>query len=267
MTSALCLTGCRVVFWTDFQGPKGDSYTVKRPPYFPLYVKDFAADPVVEAMSTEAVGAYILLLCKAWHLDPPASLPADDRVLARWARLSPEQWSEVKSEVIAAFTLGDDGRMHQKRLRQEFEGFRQKSKKRQAAAQSRWDMQKDDQKQCTSNANASTRGSGSESEVWNLLSDGLKTEKFRGAWNEWEAYRREIKKKLTKASVKKQIKQLEKLGHDAAIESIEQSIRNGWTGLFDPRDSAGASGKASGGARERKRTAAARREFDEDLEL
>lgn len=85
-----------------------------KPPYFPFYPKDFAADDAVELMSTKAVGAYILLLCKAWHQDPPASLPNDDRVLARWSRLEPDDWREVKPEVVAAFTVGSDGRLHQK---------------------------------------------------------------------------------------------------------------------------------------------------------
>lgn len=89
-------------------------------PYFPLYVKDFAADSKVEAMSTEEVGAYILLLCKAWHERPPGSLPADDAVLARWARLTPQRWSECKPRVLSCFEQRSDGRWHQKRMASEF---------------------------------------------------------------------------------------------------------------------------------------------------
>ncbi len=52
------------------------------------------------------------------------------------------------------------------------------------------------------------------------------------AWNEWVAFRKEQRKKLTPMSIKKQIKFLEKHKADhAAI--IEQSIKNGWTGLFE----------------------------------
>lgn len=94
-----------------------------KPPYFPFYVNDFISDPYVELMSTTAVGAYILLLCRSWHLDPPASLPDDDRQLARWARLTADEWTEVRPEVLLAFTLGSDSRLHQKRLRQEYERF------------------------------------------------------------------------------------------------------------------------------------------------
>jgi uncharacterized protein YdaU (DUF1376 family) len=89
------------------------------PPYFAFYPKDFSADHLVESMTTLQVGAYILLLCKAWQADPPASLPADDAVLARLARLSPAEWSAAKAAVLAPFKLGSDNRYHQKRLRQE----------------------------------------------------------------------------------------------------------------------------------------------------
>jgi transcriptional regulator of heat shock response len=50
-------------------------------------------------------------------------------------------------------------------------------------------------------------------------------------WSEWVAYRKEQGKKLTDRSVKLQIKELSgDIPNHVAI--IEQSIRNGWTGLF-----------------------------------
>ena len=103
-------------------------------PYFPFYVNDFAADPVVEAMTAEQVGAYILLLCKAWSLKDPGLLPANDEVLARWARLTPERWSEVKSGVLAAFTVSaTDGQLCQKRMRKEYAKLCQSKRSRQEA--------------------------------------------------------------------------------------------------------------------------------------
>lgn len=53
-----------------------------------------------------------------------------------------------------------------------------------------------------------------------------------GAWNSWVSYRAEIKKKLSPSMIKQQLKFLEErqLQH---VEIIEQSIRNGWTGLFE----------------------------------
>lgn len=51
-------------------------------------------------------------------------------------------------------------------------------------------------------------------------------------WDEWETYRSEIKKKLTKTTVARQLKFLEDHKADHA-QIIANSIGNGWTGLFE----------------------------------
>lgn len=51
------------------------------------------------------------------------------------------------------------------------------------------------------------------------------------AWNAWVEYRKEKKQKLTSKTIALQIKFLEK-DIPNHVEIIEQSIRNGWTGLF-----------------------------------
>jgi hypothetical protein len=54
-------------------------------------------------------------------------------------------------------------------------------------------------------------------------------------WDEWVSYRIEIKKQMTPATVKKQIKFLEKFTPDQQQTIIDQSIQNGWAGLFEPK--------------------------------
>lgn len=54
---------------------------------------------------------------------------------------------------------------------------------------------------------------------------------FHRAWTEWFAYRKEIKKKMTETTIRKQFKDLAAHTEADAIQIIEQSIRNGWTGL------------------------------------
>jgi len=56
---------------------------------------------------------------------------------------------------------------------------------------------------------------------------------FSKTWSEWQSYRKEIKKPLTPTAITKQLNQLKKMGEDNATESIEKSISNGWTGLFE----------------------------------
>ena len=121
--------------------PKDD----RRPPAFMLYVNDFCSDGIVEAMTTEQVGAYFLLLCKAWSEEPCGSIPDDDRVLARWSRLTPQRWSKCKAAVMLAFKQMADGRWHQKRMKQEYRNmlaYRSgKSLAGKRGAESRWHSQ------------------------------------------------------------------------------------------------------------------------------
>lgn len=53
------------------------------------------------------------------------------------------------------------------------------------------------------------------------------------AWAEWEQHRKEKKQKLTPLSVKKQLKFLQGRSNQEIIAIIDQSIMNGWTGLFE----------------------------------
>jgi uncharacterized protein YdaU (DUF1376 family) len=94
---------------------------IGHPPAFLFYPDDFSSDGKVEAMSTEQVGAYILLLCKSWREKPPGSLPSDDSLLAKWARVPLDRWSEIRSGVLAPYTFGTDSRWHQKRQRAEYD--------------------------------------------------------------------------------------------------------------------------------------------------
>lgn len=113
-----------------------------RPPFFAFYPADFAGDINVEAMSTIQVGAYMLLLCKAWQAEPPASLPNDDQILARLARVDAVTWAEIKLGVLVPFRVGADGRLHSRRLRLEYDNALKRMNatrdQRSGAARSRW---------------------------------------------------------------------------------------------------------------------------------
>jgi uncharacterized protein YdaU (DUF1376 family) len=115
---------------------------MEKAPYFPFYVNDFSADAKVEAMATIEVGAYILLLCKAWMETPPGTLPNNDRLLSRWARLPDDRWLEHKQYILAPFTLENDGRYHQKRMEKEhlkmLEIIEARKKAGKQGAKSRW---------------------------------------------------------------------------------------------------------------------------------
>ena len=62
------------------------------------------------------------------------------------------------------------------------------------------------------------------------------SEQFSKAWYRWVDYRKEIKKALKQSSVDLQWKQMVLWGEQKSIDSINQSITNGWTGLFETRN-------------------------------
>lgn len=69
-------------------------------------------------------------------------------------------------------------------------------------------------------------------------------QKFIESWVEWVDYRKEIKKKLTKSSVTKQIKLL--LNQPDPSKCIDQSILNQWTGLFEDKSNGTNKNKSAG---------------------
>jgi hypothetical protein len=61
---------------------------------------------------------------------------------------------------------------------------------------------------------------------------------FLESWNNWLSHRNEIKKPLTPTSTVQQLKKLATMGETRAIEAINHSIGNGWTGIFEPKSDA-----------------------------
>lgn len=127
-------------------------------PYFPFYPKDFAADNKVEAMALEEVGAFVLLLCKAWEEDVPGTLPDDDTTLARWARMSPDAWKRSREKVLSPFTKEPDGRLHQKKMKQVFEELKKRYRAASSASKRRWSKRNEMQNSCANDAETHAEG-------------------------------------------------------------------------------------------------------------
>ena len=72
-----------------------------------------------------------------------------------------------------------------------------------------------------------------------LFPSELDNDQFKSAWSQWIQFRREIKKKLPASTISKQLAKLATFGSAKAIQSIENSISNGWQGLFDPEQRPG----------------------------
>jgi hypothetical protein len=61
-------------------------------------------------------------------------------------------------------------------------------------------------------------------------------EPFINTWTAWETYRIEKRQKLTDTTREKQLKMLGRFPPDVAIQILEKSMTNGWTGLFEPKN-------------------------------
>lgn len=62
---------------------------------------------------------------------------------------------------------------------------------------------------------------------------------FINAWKGWVAYHKERKKPLKDATVQAQCKQFKEWGEDKSIFAIQQSIMQGWAGIFEPKKNIG----------------------------
>jgi len=93
-------------------------------PYMPLYVADYLADAA--HLTTLGHGAYLLLIMTYWQRGE--ALPDDDRKLARIARLTDGEWSEIRDD-IAEFFTAEDGRWRHGRIERELDNVRTKSEK------------------------------------------------------------------------------------------------------------------------------------------
>ena len=70
------------------------------------------------------------------------------------------------------------------------------------------------------------------------IPDKLSTPEFLQAWEEWQTYRKQKRQTLTAFSIKKQLEFLSSIGAKDAVISINESIKNGYTGLFPVKQSA-----------------------------
>lgn len=97
-------------------------------PFMQLYVSDFIGDTL--HLSTEQVGAYLLLLMAMWNAG--GSLPDDEVKLARIVRLSVKKWRAVAPDLLSFFERVD-GAVRHKRLTKELQKSESKSESRASA--------------------------------------------------------------------------------------------------------------------------------------
>ena len=113
-------------------------------PYMPLEVVRLRDSDLAGTASDGAFRAAVILWCAAWHQLPAASLPDDDRMLARLAGFGKDvdAWLEVKDEAMRNFVKCDDGRLYHTTIaRKALEAWEAKQRQRErteAARRAKW---------------------------------------------------------------------------------------------------------------------------------
>lgn len=102
-------------------------------PAMPLYTDAYLGDTT--HLTTIEHGAYLLLLMAMWRNG--GHLPDDDRLLARYARVTGGQWARIAITIRPLFTA-ENGTLTQGRLTATYEAVRQRSNKASDSASSRW---------------------------------------------------------------------------------------------------------------------------------
>jgi len=72
--------------------------------WMPLSIDDYMAD--TGHLTASEHGAYLLLIMRYWK---DGGLPDDERLIQRYARLSPEQWEESRDRLLSLFDVDASG--------------------------------------------------------------------------------------------------------------------------------------------------------------
>ena len=175
---------------------------MSKPIWFPFYVNDFLSSSKVALLTTEEIGAYILLLCHAWQ-DPHCSLPDDNACLAKLGRIRGDV-----TNIRACFRVKKD-RLINDRLYQEWQNVKEKSELAKRSIAVRWEKKRNTFVLRTKYSSQSHSQSHSE-----LEKEKNKTGEFDVFWN---AYPKKIGKKDA-------LKAWEKAKDKPALADILRSI-------------------------------------------
>jgi hypothetical protein len=82
--------------------------------WMPLDVSWLRDSDLTAVLSAEAFRATMFLWCACWHQVPAASLPNDDRILAKLAGYGRDvdSWTRVRDEALHGFVECSDGRLY-----------------------------------------------------------------------------------------------------------------------------------------------------------
>src|SRR5690606_3320165 len=152
--------------------------------------------------------------------DFDACWPAIELVLAKDSDGYYIEWVDEKIKAREAFS--ESRRRNRKKKSSEQEKKSSEQHMNNISSSSKEDM-----------VNGNGNGNGNDKDITKIVVESTRSPAFHSAWQEWKDYRKEIKKPYR--SRKTELAQLHKLASysdEEAIKMIEQSIRQGWQGIF-----------------------------------
>jgi uncharacterized protein YdaU (DUF1376 family) len=221
-------------------------------PAFQFYPGDWLGSQRVSLLTLEEEGAYLRLLASCWQ---HGSIPSDPEKIARLigkgasTTLATTLATMFQPHPLESALLVHD-RLEREREKQDAwaeksrEGGRKSAEKRQNLKGGSTTLQPplvgclpngSNQKATLLLQSTSTNTSSNE-EVGVEFPANLKTSEFEKAWKEYLEYRKNGRmKSLLPTSQVAQLKKMSEWGHDAAIKAINESISQGWQGIFEPK--------------------------------
>jgi Protein of unknown function (DUF1376) len=88
-------------------------------PSFMLNTQKLMASELMAKSTGTVFKAAVRLWCFAWQQTPPASLPDDEKVLAKFSGIEPKHFKKLKDQVMRGFVLCSDGRWYHTTLADE----------------------------------------------------------------------------------------------------------------------------------------------------
>ncbi len=273
----------------------------------PLDIGRFRNSDLVTEAEPEAIVAALMLWGVAWHEVPAASVPDNDRWLAKAAGYgrSVDAWLKVKDDALRGFVKCSDGRLYNRTLaekasaawegRQQFEwrkaGDRHRKAMRSVPEAERttfpdfddWKagrkpessagngdlFQRNDPPIPTENALKGMEGNGME---WSPSDADASPREFAvppAALKAFRAHRVKIRKAMTDRAEELIVMKLATIhaehGHDPG-KVIDQSITNGWAGVFPLKDEQNGTSNRNGTGADQDRRGGLARAIDRRLE-
>jgi len=206
-------------------------------PWFKFYAADYLVDPKMLSLTASMRSCWITLLAYACEADDNGAVRyiTEEKLMIQ-AGIKPmsSEWSETTGVLDRFQMLGmiekRDSTIDDNIVILNWEK-RQESYLTTAERQAKFRAKQKSNADVTHMSQESNGRLKSKIKNKSNTEDDLPDWLNRESWANWVQYRTDIRKKLTPQSIKLQIKKLaEDIPHHKQI--LEQSIQNGWTGLF-----------------------------------